>query len=135
MMRTSYLRQQPNYTYQQDPDICHEGCCKSHFMTQIIILMCWLLSHVRLFVTAWTLAHKAFLFMGFSRQKSWSGLPFPSPGDLPDPGIEPAYTLYNFIYLLISVQVSFSCSGQGLLFAAVCKLLIAVALPVARHWL
>ena len=40
-------------------------------------------------VTSWTVAHQAPLFMGFSRQEYWSGLPFPSPGDLPDPGIEP----------------------------------------------
>ena len=37
----------------------------------------------------WTVAHQAPLSMGFSRQQYWSGLPFPSPGDLPDPGIEP----------------------------------------------
>ena len=47
------------------------------------------LSHVRLFVTPWTVAYQAPPFMGFSRQEHWSGLPFPSPGDLPDPGIEP----------------------------------------------
>ena len=45
--------------------------------------------HVRLFVTPWTVAHQAPPSMGFSRQEYWSGLPFPSPGDLPDPGIEP----------------------------------------------
>ena len=39
--------------------------------------------------TPWTVARQAPLSMGFSRQESWSGLPFPSPGDLPDPGIEP----------------------------------------------
>ena len=44
---------------------------------------------VRLFVTPWTAAHQAPPSMGFSRQECWSGLPFPSPGDLPDPGIEP----------------------------------------------
>ena len=47
------------------------------------------LSHVQLFVTPWTVAHQAPLSMGFSRQEYWSGLPFPSPRDLPDPGIEP----------------------------------------------
>ena len=47
------------------------------------------LSHVQLSVTPWTLGHQAPLSMGFSRQKYWSGLPFPSPGDLPDPGIKP----------------------------------------------
>ena len=47
------------------------------------------LSRVRLFATPWTVAHQAPLSMGFSRQEYWSGLPFPSLGDLPDPGIEP----------------------------------------------
>ena len=47
------------------------------------------LSCVRLFATPWTVAHQASPSMGFSRQEYWSGLPFPSPGDLPDPGIEP----------------------------------------------
>ena len=47
------------------------------------------LSRVRLFVTPSTVAHQAPPSMGFSRQEYWSGLPFPSPGDLPDPGIEP----------------------------------------------
>ena len=46
-------------------------------------------SHVQLFVTPWTIAHQAPPSMGFSRQEYWSGLPFPSPGDLPDSGIEP----------------------------------------------
>ena len=46
------------------------------------------LSHVWLFATAWTGAHQAPLSMGFSRQEYWSGLPYPSPGDLPNPGIE-----------------------------------------------
>ena len=47
------------------------------------------LSRVRLFVTPWTVAYQAPPSMGFSRQEYWSGLPFPSPGHLPDPGIEP----------------------------------------------
>ena len=48
-----------------------------------------LFSCVRLFVTPWTVTYQVPPSMGFSRQKHWSGLPFPSPGDLPDPGIEP----------------------------------------------
>jgi len=48
-----------------------------------------LLSHVRLFATPWTIAHPAPLSIEFSRQEYWSGLPFTSPGDLPDPGIKP----------------------------------------------
>ena len=48
-----------------------------------------LLGHVQLFSTPWTVAHQAPLSMEFSMQEYWSGLPFPSPGGLPDPGIEP----------------------------------------------
>ena len=47
------------------------------------------LSRVRLFATPWTVAYQASPSMGFSRQEYWSGLLFPSPGDLPNPGIEP----------------------------------------------
>ena len=47
------------------------------------------LSRVQLFVTPWTVAYQALPYMGFSRQEYWSGVPFPSPGDLPNPGIEP----------------------------------------------
>ena len=45
--------------------------------------------HVLFFAMLWTIAHQAPLSMGFSRQEYWGGLPIPSPGDLPDPGIEP----------------------------------------------
>ena len=48
-------------------------------------------SHVRLFVTPWTVDHQAFLPIGFSRQEYWSGLPSPTPGDLPNLGIEPMF--------------------------------------------
>ena len=47
------------------------------------------LSRVQLFAIPWTVVYQASLSMGFSRQEYWSGLPFPSPGDLPDPGIKP----------------------------------------------
>ena len=49
----------------------------------------WVLSHVHLFETPWTLAHQALLSMEFSRQEHWSELPFPPLGDLPDLGIKP----------------------------------------------
>ena len=45
--------------------------------------------HVQIFATPWTVAHQAPLSMGFPKQEYWSGLPFPPPGDLPDPGIKP----------------------------------------------
>ena len=47
------------------------------------------LSYVQLFVIPWTVAYQETSVMGFSRQEYWSGVPLPSPGDLPDPGIEP----------------------------------------------
>ena len=51
--------------------------------------MCCVLSHVQLFVTPWTVAHQGPLPMEFSRQEYSSGLPFPTPGKLPQPGIQP----------------------------------------------
>ena len=50
------------------------------------------LSFVWLFVTLWTIACQAPLSMGFPKQEYWSGLPFPSPGDIPNPGIEPTFS-------------------------------------------
>ena len=58
------------YIYQSVKHVIHSSC-------------------VWLCVTPWTVAHPAPLFMGFSRQEYWSGLPFPSPEDLPSPGIKP----------------------------------------------
>ena len=55
-----------------------------------IYVLVALVSCVQLFVTPWTVARQAPLSMGFSRQEYWSGLPFPFPGNLPYPGIEPS---------------------------------------------
>ena len=55
----------------------------------MVCCVCWSLSRVRLFVIPWTAAHQAPQSMEFSRQEHWSGLPIPSPKDLPNPGIEP----------------------------------------------
>ena len=62
---------------------------------KVIALVCMLslFSHVWLFVTPWTVACKASLSMRFPRQENWSGFPFPSPGDLPNPGMEPTSLL------------------------------------------
>ena len=57
-------------------------------------------SRVHLFVTPWTVAHQAPLSMGFSRQEYWRGLPFPPPGNIPNPGFEPVCTF------------SISCTGR-----------------------
>ena len=56
-----------------------------------IVHVCQSLGCVQPFATPWTVAHQAPLSMEFSRQEYWSGLPCPSPGDLPDPGIKPRF--------------------------------------------
>ena len=57
---------------------------------QFVAVFLLSLNHVQLFATPWTIALQAPLFMGFPRQAYWSGLPFPTPGDPPDPGIKPS---------------------------------------------
>ena len=62
------------------------------------------LSRVRVFVTLWTVAHQVALSMGFSSQEYWSGLLFPPPGDLPDPGTEAPSPLLQADSSLLSHQ-------------------------------
>ena len=75
-------------------DLCLLAIEKEDFQEQsFIYIEVKLLSRVQLFVqlfsTPWTVAYQTSQSMGFSRQEYWSGLLFPSPGDLSDPGIEP----------------------------------------------
>ena len=65
----------------------HEGEVHDFQMEKTKSLSC-----VRLLATLWTVAHQAPVSMGFSRQEYWSGLSFPSPGDLPSSGIEPGFS-------------------------------------------
>ena len=93
-------------------------CCSTTFPPRVAVLilgivnmmrycamiMLWvcvqLLSCVQLFETRWTVTHQAPLSLGFSRQEYWSGLLFPSPGDLPDPGLlHCRQILYRLSYL------------------------------------
>ena len=67
-------------------------CCPPEIITLLISYVCRMVnsfSPVRLFVTLWTIAQQPPLSMGFSKQEYWSGLPCPTAGDLPNPGIEP----------------------------------------------
>ena len=67
-------------------------CSLNSSIQSLCLFFCPVLSGfsgVQLFATLWTVAHQAPLSMGFFRQEYWDGLPFPSPGDLPNPGIEP----------------------------------------------
>ena len=69
----------------------HSSVCIYHCKKRdcLWILKVKSLRRVQLFATPWTVAYEAPLSMGFSRQECWSELPFPSPGDLPNPGIKP----------------------------------------------
>ena len=71
------------------------------------------LSRVLPFSTLWTVSRQAPLSMGFSRQEYWIGLPFPSPGDLPDPGIKPVSPLLqaDSLPLAIAVKPKVKCSN------------------------
>ena len=60
----------------------------SQFIPPPVECLCAKSVHTQLFGTVWTVAYQAPPSMGFSRREYWSVLPFPSPGDLPDPGIE-----------------------------------------------
>ena len=59
------------------------------FFAHSSLSVCEVASRLQLFVTPWAVAHHAPQSMEFSRQEYWSGLPFPSPGDLPNSGIKP----------------------------------------------
>ena len=74
---------------------------------------CSLLSPVQLFETPWTVAHQSPLSMGFSRQEYWSGLPFPSSGDLPNPGIEPRSPAFSSKFFTIWASREAPCSLQN----------------------
>ena len=54
-------------------------------------------SHIQFFATQWTVAHQVPLSMGFPRQEYWSRLPFPAPGNLPDPGIKPTSPAFSVL--------------------------------------
>ena len=76
-----YMQQEINYSHP-------EAHFTSQSLTVVYMCVCQLLSYVHLFVTARTIALQAPLFLKFFRQEYWSGQLFPSPGDLPSPGIK-----------------------------------------------
>ena len=72
------------------------------------------LRHIWLLAALWTVAHQAPLSMGFSRQEYWSGLPFPPPGDFPDPGIEPqSLTSPALARRFFTASATWEVSGRG----------------------
>ena len=70
--------------------------------------------------TPWTVARQASLPMGFSRQEYWSGLPFPSPGDLPDPGIEPRSPALQAYSLLTELQGKLTVADNFIILIYIC---------------
>ena len=70
---------------------CKEPLCLLFLKScgEIHVMCTCVLSHVRFYATPWAVAHQAPVSVGFPRKEYWSGLPFPTPGDLPDPGIKP----------------------------------------------
>ena len=93
----------------------HTYLCMCTYACAVAIIVKWL-SHVWLFATPWTVAHQAPLSMstGFSREEHWSGLPFPPPGDLLEPRIEPTSPSlagghahkHTFIYMHVYICAS-----------------------------
>ena len=84
-----------HHTWKPSPGRGHQLQSEQTMPEQDMTHPCWnlkncqSLNHVRLFATSWTVVLQVLLSMGFPRQEYWSGSPFPSPGDLPNPGIKP----------------------------------------------
>ena len=96
-----------------------------------------LLSCIRLFATPWTVAYKAPLSMEFSKQEYSSGLPFPSPGDLPDPGIEPRSPALQAVILPSELPGKPPCLLVGRKFGyrgSLCISLVFYRISLATGW-
>ena len=91
------------------------------------------LSRVRLLATPWTAAHQAPPSMGFSRQEYWSGVPLPSPGDLPDPGIEPGLPHCRQTLYCLSHQGSLFCLKRRMPVSGVLWVLSQLWADVLRY--
>ena len=119
--------------------IAAESWTRNLSFWKLAIASCAVLSPIWLCATPWTVAHQASVSKGFPRQEYWSGLPFPSPGYLPDPGrsnSRPCLCLQHkqadfFLPLALRLcccsWIFPSCGEQGLLFTVMRGLLIAVA--------
>ena len=133
-LKTGKLKSQSTITWKMaedggHPDITGPLFCSvgEQRYSSAVFVVVQLLSHVRLFATPWTVAHQVPLSVGFSRQEHWSGLPFPSPGDLLDPGIklmspalagrffttEPPGKLIHQLQSLLNHGSLFKCKGNS----------------------
>ena len=103
------------------------------------VCLCWSFSHVWLFLTPWTVTHQAPLSMAFSRQGHRSKLPCPSPGDLPDPRIEPRSPVLQVDYLLFeTLKHSYTCSSKSCFrcipYILICCVFIFIYLKVLSNF-
>ena len=92
-----------------------------------------LFSLIPLFVTPWTVALQAPLSIGFSRQECWGGLPCPPPGDLPDPGMEPA-SLMSLVLVDGSLLLAPLCATFGKYFYYVLATLPLPSIPSRTYF-
>ena len=125
-----------------------------HFFQTLSAFTDWMsewvksLSRVWLFVASWTVAYQDPPSMGFSRQENWSGLPFPSPGDLPNPGVEPRSPALqadalpskppgkSFHWLKVLPKSCFKWLGQitSLYFVHPCSTRLNLSLAISNQW-
>ena len=109
----------------------------------LVVRACYIVCHVWLCVTLWTVCCQAPLPMGFSREEYWSGLPWPSPGDLPDSGIKPT----SLSPALAGVFFTTSATGEAqcytsikvyfsfiLKLSCVCCVCFMLFLPLRSRW-
>ena len=108
----------------------------------VVVIVLSRFSHVRLFVTLWTIPHQVPLSMGFSRQEYGSGLPCPSPGDLPNPGIKlipfmpPALAGWLVLYHQhhLGSPQSVSCSVVPTPWTVACQSPLSMGFSRQKYW-
>ena len=96
---------------------CFKIQMKDSYLSIYTAVTVWSLSHIWLFATPWTVAHQTSLSMELSRREYWSGLSFPSPGDLPNPGIKPRCPALQVYFLPLSQSGSPIYTHIGILFS------------------
>ena len=102
-------------------------------LVHVCMLSCF--SHIWLFATLWTAAHRASLSMGFSRQEYWSGLPCLPPGDLPDPGVKPVSLASTaFAGGFFTTSATWEAPWSGYFCLIFCTLLVDKKLDKIRNW-
>ena len=93
----------------------------------------WMLRHVRLFVTAWTVDCQTPVSLEFCWQKYWSGLPFPPPGELPNPGIEPVSPVSWITGRVLTTQPWLSLKPKVILLKTYLNILLLLTTVIQRY--